>query len=85
MDGIKQLPHPPYILDLVPSTITYLGQQFRDVEDVKNGVPAFIDSKPKDSFRQGLDKLAKRLTSCCVIIICFLLKNDHFLTQLNIK
>jgi len=34
--------------------------QFKDVEDVKIGVQAFIDSKPKEWFRQGLEELSKR-------------------------
>jgi [histone H3]-lysine36 N-dimethyltransferase SETMAR len=68
LDGIEILPHPPYSPDLAPSDY-YLfrsmahflrGRQFKDVEDVKIGVQAFIDSKPKGWFRQGLDELAKR-------------------------
>ena len=35
------------------------GKQFKDVEDVRIEVQAFIDSKPKDWFRHGLYELAK--------------------------
>ena len=68
LDGIKLLPHPPYSPDLAPSE-HYLfrsmahflrGRQFKDVKDVKIGVQACIDSKPKEWFRQGLDELDKR-------------------------
>jgi len=68
LDGIEILPHPVYSPNLAPSDY-YLfrsmahfrrGRQFKDVDDVKIGVQAFIDSKPKEWFRQGLNKLAKR-------------------------
>jgi len=67
LDGIEILPHLPYSPDLA-HTHYYLfryiahflrGRQFKDVKYVKIGVQAFIDSKPKKWFRQGLDELAK--------------------------
>jgi len=65
LDGIELLPHPPYSPDLALSDY-YLfmsmahflgGRQFKDV---KIGVQEFIDSKPKEWFRQGLNELAKQ-------------------------
>jgi len=59
LDGIKPLPHLPYSPDLAPSDyylFVYMahflrGRQFKDVEDVKIGVQAFINSNPKEWFR----------------------------------
>jgi len=56
LGGIELLPHPPYSPDLTPSDYCLFssmahfirGRQFKDVENVKIGVQAFIDSKPKD-------------------------------------
>ena len=74
LDDIELLTHHPYYSpDLAPSdyylfrSIAHFlrGRQFKDVEDVEYvedvniGVQAFIDSKPKGWFRQGLDELTK--------------------------
>ena len=67
LDGFEPLPHPPYSPNLASSDY-YLfrsmehflrGRQFNDVQYVKIGVQAFIDSKPKEQFSQELDELAK--------------------------
>jgi len=68
LDSIELLPHPPCSVDLAPSDY-YLfrsmahflrGRYFKDVRGVRIGVQAFIDSKPKEWFCQGLDEFAKR-------------------------
>ena len=66
MDKIKELdgiePHPSHSPDLAPPD--YYLFIFKDVEDVNIGVQAFIDSKPKELFSQGLDdgsKLMERM------------------------
>ena len=67
LDGIELLPYRPYSPDQAPSDY-YLfwsmahflrGRQFKNVEDVKIRDHAFIDSKPKEWFRQGLYELPK--------------------------
>ena len=78
LDGFELLPHPPYSPDLAPSDYYIFrpmahflrGRQFKNVEDVKIGVQAFIDSKPKEWFRQGLDELAKRWFIFQILILC---------------
>ena len=68
LDGIELLPYLPYSPDLASSdyyifkSMTHFlrCRQFKDVEDVKIGVQAFIDTKLREWFRQGLDELAKR-------------------------
>ena len=61
LDGIELLIHPPYSPDLAPSD----NYQFKSIahflrgrqcKDVKIGVQAFINFKPKEWFRQGLDE-----------------------------
>ena len=60
LDGIELLPHPPYSPDLAPSdyylfrSIAHFLQDKKiiDVEDVKIGIQAFINSKPKGWFLQ---------------------------------
>ena len=58
LDIIELLPHSPYSPDLAPSdyylvmSMGYFlrGRKFKDVENVKIGVQAFIDFKPKEWF-----------------------------------
>ena len=67
-DGIELLSKPRYSPDLTfsdyylfrPMAHFLRSMQFKDVEYVKIGVQAFIDSKQKEWFRQGLDELVKR-------------------------
>jgi len=63
LDDIELLTHPSYSPDLAPSNY-YLfssmahvlrGWQFKNVEGITIGVQAFIYSKPKEWFHQGLD------------------------------
>ena len=68
LDGTELLHHNPYSPDLAHSDyyifrsmVHFLRcMQFKDVEDIKIRVQAFIDSKPKEWYRQGLDELDKR-------------------------
>jgi len=60
--------HPPYSPDLAPSDY-YLfshlqlhlrGEIFKDSEEAKKEVDAFLESRPPEFFKEGIEKLPKR-------------------------
>ncbi|XP_065645670.1 histone-lysine N-methyltransferase SETMAR-like [Hydra vulgaris] len=66
--GWESLPHPPYSPDLSPTDFHFFlslgnhlkGQQFRDQDAVEMELKAFIDSKDREFFRSGINKLVLR-------------------------
>ena len=51
LNDIELLPHPLYSPNLAPSKSTahfLQGKQFKNVENIRIGVKALIDSKPKE-------------------------------------
>ena len=68
LNGIELLPNSSCSPDLAPSYY-YLfksmahflrGRQLKNVSDIRIRIQVFIDSKPKEWYRQGLHDLAKR-------------------------
>ena len=63
--GLEVLPHPPYSPDMAPSDFHLFtslkgwlkGKRFSDVEEAKDAVQEYFDSKPVEFYARGFSKL----------------------------
>ena len=66
--GSEKIPHPPYSLNLAPPDYHLFGSlqnhleetAFATPKEVKNAICAFFDSKPKEFYNNGINKLVNR-------------------------
>ena len=87
LDGIELLPHSPYSPKLAPydyylfGSIVYFhwGRQFKNVEDVRTIIQAFIDSKPKDYMiypnKPYGTNLWRTITDCVFVMVIVIIIN----------
>ena len=66
--GWEKMPHPPYSPDIAPSDYHLfrslqnhlVGKKLHSREAVKNEVASFFNSKPREFFKRGIEKLVDR-------------------------
>lgn len=73
--GFELLPHPPYSPDLAPSDYFLFsdlkrmlaGKKFGSNEEVIAETEAYFEAKPKEYFKNGIEKLEGRYNRCIAI------------------
>jgi histone-lysine N-methyltransferase SETMAR len=71
MCGFEFIAHPPYSSDLTPSDFFLFpalkkytrGKVWETVEELEQGIIAWLDGQPKDWFKKGIAKCVKRWES----------------------
>lgn len=73
--GYELLPHPPYSPDLAPSDFFLFsdlkrmlaGKKFKTNEEVIAETEAYFEDKPKEYYKNGIEKLEDRYTRCIAL------------------